>query len=90
MWEGPAPPASDGFAGTAVLSGYSPPAKTASSELRIFGLSELRKAPLSPELKRLNGQRRLQRKKDALIRDRPVPSLSHTCAHRNPSHSSSL
>ena len=72
MWGGPAPPASDGFAGGAVLSGYTPPAKTASSELRIFGLSELRKAPLSPELKRPNGQRRLQRKKDALIRDRPV------------------
>ena len=72
LMQGPAPPASDGCAGTAVLSGYSPPAKTASSELRIFGLSELRKAPLSPELKRLNGQRRLQRKKDALIRDRPV------------------
>ena len=63
MWEGPAPPASDGFAGTAVLSGNSPPAKTASSKLRLFGLSELRKAPLSPELKRLNGKCRMTTKK---------------------------
>ena len=72
MWEGPAPPASDGFAGTAVLSGCSPPAKTASSKLRLFGLSEPRKALLSPELKRPNGQRCFQHKKNALIRDRPV------------------
>ena len=63
LMQGPAPPVSEGFAGGAILSGNSPPAKTASSELRIFGLSELRKAPLSPELKRLNGKCRMTTKK---------------------------
>ena len=41
VW-GPAPPVSDGFAGVAVSSRCSPPAKVTSPGLRIFPARELR------------------------------------------------
>lgn len=90
--KGSAPPVSDGFAGGAVLSGGSPPARDASSEMRLFGGCELWGAPLSTELRQPNNQMEnndCSAKKDDLIRDRPVLSLTHTSASIYLNHSSS-
>ena len=83
LMQGPAPPVSEGFAGGAILSGNSPPAKTASSELRIFGLSELRKAPLSPELKRLNGKCRMTTKKKTTSSEIAPLNRMHTRTYKH-------